>query len=364
MQAYANPSQQRQGAIQKYKEHGGKVAAVLPIHYPRALLRAFDILPVEVWGPPRVKKHSSAAHLQPYICSVAHNALSFLLSRGLEPVDIILVPHTCDTLQGLGSLLLDFIQPRQPVLTLYMPRKNDKDGMDFLAKEIEWLYLQLEKFTSCSPSQAQLMECIYREEAADRVLGELHAQRRYLDLWSLSFYQLVRSREYLPAEEFEAIAKAALLVAQREPQQQGTPILLSGIVPEPMTILQAIDQAGGYVGGDDLACCGRRVYSPGTSEEPFTRMAESLLYAPSDPTRGSPIQQRYDLLLQQARQTGARGILFYEVKFCEPELFDLPSLRKKLLEAGIRSMVVEMDLNDSLSLQNLTRLEAFLETIR
>ena len=363
MQALANPSLQRQDAIQKHRERGGKVAAVLPIHYPRALLRAFDILPVEVWGPPQVKNRASAVHLQPYICSIAHNALSFLLSGGLERVDYILVPHTCDTLQGLGSLLLDLIQPRQPVLTLYIPRKNDKDGLDFLAKEIESLYLQLEKFTGYSPSQADLMECIYREESADRALGDLHAQRKYLDIGSLSFYQLARAREYLPAEEFEAIARAALLAVKREPLQ-GTPILLSGIVPEPMSILQAIDQAGGYIAGDDLACCGRRVYSPGTSDEPFTRMAESLLYAPADPTRGSPIQERYDQLLQLARQTGARGILFYEVKFCEPELFDLPSLRKKLLEAGIRSIVVEMDLNDNLSLQNMTRLEAFLETIR
>lgn len=364
MQAFANPSLQRQDAIQKHKKHGGKVAAVLPIHYPRALLRAFDVLPVELWGPPRVKNRSSAAHLQPYICSVAHNALSFHLSNGLKPVDIILVPHTCDTLQGLGSLLLDFIQPTQPVLTLYMPRKNDKDGLDFLAKEIESLYLQLEKYTGCAPSQADLMECIYREEAADQALGELHAQRRYLDLGSLSFYQLARSREYLAAEEFESAVRFVVIQAQGEPQQKGTPIIFSGIVPEPMTILQTIDQAGGYVAGDDLACCGRRIYSPGTSKDPFTRMAESLLFAPADPTRGSPIQERYDRLMQLAHQTGTRGILFYEVKFCEPELFDLPCLRKKLLEAGIRSMVIEMDLNENLSLQNLTRLEAFLETIR
>jgi hypothetical protein len=39
---------QRKKVINEIKKQGGLVAAVLPIHYPRALLRAFDIYPVEV----------------------------------------------------------------------------------------------------------------------------------------------------------------------------------------------------------------------------------------------------------------------------------------------------------------------------
>ncbi|HEY77039.1 MAG TPA: 2-hydroxyacyl-CoA dehydratase, partial [Thermoflexia bacterium] len=96
----------RTETIRKFKEAGGKVAAVLPIHYPRSLLRAFGLLPVEVWGPPRVDISHAAAHLQPYVCSIALNALSFLLIGGLDVVDCIIVPHACDALQGLGSLLL------------------------------------------------------------------------------------------------------------------------------------------------------------------------------------------------------------------------------------------------------------------
>ncbi len=43
----------RTSVIKDIKNRGGSVAAVLPIHYPRALLRAFDIYPIEVWGPPK-----------------------------------------------------------------------------------------------------------------------------------------------------------------------------------------------------------------------------------------------------------------------------------------------------------------------
>jgi len=141
------------------------------------------------------------------------------------------------------------------------------------------------------------------------------------------------------------------------------PILLSGIVPEPMDLLQAMDELGASVVADDLACCGRRLYAAGTSRDPFVRMAESLLGGPPDSTRGSPIQARLDHLLDLARSIGARGVVFYDVKFCEPELFDLPELRRGLRDAGLPSIAVEVDLNDPVSHQARTRLEAFLEMI-
>jgi benzoyl-CoA reductase/2-hydroxyglutaryl-CoA dehydratase subunit BcrC/BadD/HgdB len=55
--------------------------------------------------------------------------------------------------------------------------------------------------------------------------------------------------------------------------------------------------------------------------------------------------------------------MFYHVKFCEPELFYLPALRKGLREVGLPSTLIEVDLNDALSQQVLTRLQAFLELI-
>ena len=112
----------RSEVIRSHKQRGATVAAVLPIHYPRALLRAFDVFPVEVWGPPVVDASYKTTHLQSYVCSIVQNALSFLQAGGLDPVDLIVVPHACDTLQGLGSILIDFVVPRQPVLPIYFPR--------------------------------------------------------------------------------------------------------------------------------------------------------------------------------------------------------------------------------------------------
>jgi benzoyl-CoA reductase/2-hydroxyglutaryl-CoA dehydratase subunit BcrC/BadD/HgdB len=353
----------RLSVIDAHHQQGGLAAAVLPIHYPRALWRAFGVLPVEVWGPPGADPNPAAAHLQSYLCPIVQHALGFLLAGGLDIVDMIVVPHACDSLQGLGSVLLDFIAPQQPVIPLYLPRGRRESDVDFLVDELRAVYRRLQEITGRSPSDEVLLACAQREEQADGVLAELHRRRRELPLLDRDFYRLVRSREYLPAEDFSELAQGILEHAAQVPQAGArVPLLLSGIVPEPMSLLDEISDMGGVVAADDLACCGRRLYSPGASNEPLRRMAESMVHAPPDPTRGNPIQERVEHLSGLIRASGARGVIFYDVKFCEPEMFDIPDLSRALKEAGIPALAVETDLGRSQ--QVLTRLQAFVEMIR
>jgi len=387
----------RSEIIHTHKARGGRVAAVLPIHYPRALFRAFDVLPVEVWGPPRIDATQGTAHLQPYVCSIVRNALAFLLNGGLDVADIIVVPHTCDSLQGFASILIDFITPSviasaegakqspssdaeiasspnasrllaMTLLPIYLPRDQRPSDVEFLANEFRSLFQMLSQATARTPSNDELMQSIEREERADDLLAELHRRRNELAMTQLELYRLIRSREYLPAETFIGIVGATL--GGRPTQgnhvglpQRKIPLILSGIVPEPMSIFDSIAEMGGVVVADDLACCGRRLYAHGTSNDPFVRMAERIVNATPDSTRGSAIQARCDHLLQMAKTSGAKGIVFYDVKFCEPELFYLPTLREGLQQANIPSVVIEFDLNDAFSQQTRTRLEAFIEML-
>ena len=351
----------RKEVIKDIKNQGGLVAAVLPIHYSRALLRAFAIYPVEVWGPPKVDVSLGGAHLQPYVCSIVHNALSFLKMGGLNAADLILIPHTCDSLQGLASILMDLIKPEQAIIPLYLPRGQREEDVTFLADELRSLYTRFSDFTGKHPTSEDLLTAIKREEMSDLLLTKLYKTRQQSGLSNIDFYRLVRSREYLPAEHFSALAEKALQAAA-EPLQ-GIPIILSGILPEPMEVLNMIDEITGQVVGDDLACCGRRLYKPGTSSEPFRRMAERIIYAPPDPTRGNTIEERVKYLTEMAQNSGAKGIIFYEVKFCEPELFDLPNLRSCLKEEGLASIIIEVDINNPLPHQVATRIGAFLELL-
>ncbi len=355
------PLPTRKEIIEKFRAQGGRVAAVLPIRYPRELLRAFDLLPVEVWGPPNADVSLGGSHLQSYTCAIVRNAVSFLLSGGLDSTDVILVPHACDSLQGMGSVLLDFVKPRQKVLTLYHPRGTRKVDFDFLVQELKRLYRELAEWSGKSPSSEELLAAAGWEEAADAALAKLYEDRWLLNLSDREFYTLVRSREFLPAEEF--IEKIAGLPRFDRNPPRGVPILLSGIVPEPMELFDEIQAMSGRVVADDLASGTRRLYRQGQSDEPFSRMAERLFSAPPAPTRGSPIAERVRHLKDLISQSEARGVLIYDPKFCEPELFDIPLIRKELEAEGILVNYVEFEMGELLSQQSLTRIEAFLEML-
>jgi len=92
-------------------------------------------------------------------------------------------------------------------------------------------------------------------------------------------------------------------------------------------------------------------------------MAERLLDAPPDSTRGTPISERVRNLVARVAEVGARGVLIYGVKFCEPELFDLPAIRAGLQAQGVPVLDVEVELTRTLPAQVATRIEAFLEML-
>lgn len=349
----------RRESMARHRAAGGRVAAVLPVHAPRPLLRAHGYLPVEVWGPPGADPDRAGAHLPPWVCSVARLALAFLRSDPPPPVDLVVVPHTCDAFQGLGSLLRDLLPPGVPVLTPYVPRHAGAGAAHYLAAELQDLDAALAATSGHRPDPDEILAHVLAEEAADRALADLLAARPDLALDDPTFYRLARSREYLPAEAFAAGLIEAL--AAPPAPAPGIPLLLSGIVPEPRALLEVLHRAGGRVVADDLAAVGRRAGPPGTGDDPFLRMAERLLAAAPDSTRGSDLHQRTAHLRDLCRRTGVRGAVFLPVRSCSPELLHLPLVRRALEDDGIRTLALEVDLTTPLPEQSVTRLEAFLE---
>lgn len=356
-------SEMREEAIRAHKKSGGRVAAVWPILAPRALFEAHGVLPVEVWGPPRVDTSHADAHLQAYTCDVVRKGLSFLLSGGLEAVDMVVVPHGCDSLQGLGSILPDFTGDL-PVLTFYHPRRIDGHAVDYLTAELTRLHERLMGITGIAVSDERLLEEIGRDEAAGRGAQKFFEDRLSLPHSNRELYEVVRCREFLPGRTFAQFLEAEEKRRMTNKRSAGIRLVLSGVLPEPMCLLDALDELGGLIVGDDTIAVGRRFLAEGASTAPLKKIAEQMVGAPADSSRGSSIDARRDHLLALVNRTGAAGVVFHQLKFCEPEQFYLPALKRGLEKSGIPFVVIEHELSDELSGQAATRIEAFMETLR
>ena len=93
-------------ATQK-SQRGRKLMACLPIFYPKPILTAMNICVAEVWGPPGQSRDAEMGRIQTYVCPIVRNALAFLAGGGAQLVDGLLFPHTCDSIQGLATVLPD-----------------------------------------------------------------------------------------------------------------------------------------------------------------------------------------------------------------------------------------------------------------
>ena len=350
----------RKDIIKQAKEKGDKIAAVMPIHYPRALLRAYGFQPIELWGPPHVDHMGGVQHFPEYTCDIVHKSTYFLNSDEAKDVACTLIPHTCDSLQGMASVINDFIKPQSPILTLYHPRGRRKSDFLFMEKELKSLSAKLETVSGKSPSDSELLEHIRLENEAITVFEKVAMSREQYSLTDREFYTLLRSREYLPAETFIELAQK---IPAGKPDLKGPGIMLSGIVPEPMALFDHINRFGAHVICDDLACCSRRIYQPCWGDDPISILANQMLSMPPDTTISTPFAERFAYLKKRVNEKGAQGMLVYNIKFCEPELFYMPLLEKAMKDISKPFLFIETELSDELSHQILNRINAFVEVL-
>jgi benzoyl-CoA reductase/2-hydroxyglutaryl-CoA dehydratase subunit BcrC/BadD/HgdB len=356
----------RKAYIREQQSRGRTVVAVLPVHYPKEILTAAGVLAVEMWGPPGPPRHPSAGRLQTYVCAVGRNALAFLAGGHADLVDAVLFPHTCDTIQGLATLLPDLGGWSKPVLRFQHPKGDDRESARrYLRAELERFAGEVGRLAGAPLTAEALSRAVALHAEVDRARAALLARRASLDLSDRALYDLLRRGEFLWPEDHLVELRRAQARLGPSPVQRGLPLLVTGYVPEPMSLLDCLAEVGAFIAADDWAATGRR--APPRPEplpgDPFQALVEKAFAGAPCTTRGASRARRLAHLDALRERSGALGVLAHVPKFCEPELFDLPALRRHLGERDVPLLVLETELEAELPAQARTRLEAFAEMV-
>jgi len=354
----------RRQYIEDQKRQGRTAVAVLPVHYPKPLLTAMNVLAVELWGPPGSPRGADAGRIQTYVCALVRNALAFLASGGADVADAVLFPHTCDSIQGLATVAPDVAGWSGPTLR-YIHHKGDPrpSSRAFVRRELERFAAALAQLTGTDLDPARLRWAVDLHRKIDEARLELLRSRRRLPLDDGELYRLLRRGELLWPEEHLAELEEAHEKLQHAPVHEGVPVMITGYVPEPMSLLDALGEAGGLVVADDYAAIGRRLPldRPELPEDGLDALAELAFAGPPCPTRGEKQSSRMQHLERLYQSSGAAGLIIHVVKFCEPELFDIPAIRKQFADRPV--LTLESELEAELSGQTITRIEAFVEMV-
>ena len=356
----------RQQQLDAQRERGLPTLAVLPIHYPRELLEALDILGLELWGPPGPLPDGPSERIQTYVCSLVRNAMSFIDAGGVDGVDGLLFPTTCDAMMGLASLVPDLADWEGRVFHMHLARTADPEvGARFYQAEIGRLAAELAAAFDRPLQDGKLAEAIATRRRIEAVQAELRRHVRELPLGERELMELLRSDGWQRADDHLARLEAALERRGEGARREGPGVLVSGIVPEPMAVLDVLDGAGAVVVADDYASSGRRLtqLAADVDAPPRELAARRMAGRPPCSTLGVHMRPRADHLVRMARGTGARGVILHIVRFCEPELFDIPALSDRMEEEGIPLLVIDTEVERELPGPVRTRLEAFVEML-
>ena len=350
------------------KRTGGPVIGTLCSYAPEELILAAGALGMRVLGSGAAISRADA-HLQAYSCSLVRGALEDALAGRLDFIDGMVFPHTCDSIQRLSDIWRMNAGTGFHV-DVVLPVKLDTDSArDYLTAVLQDCRRDLEQALSIAISDADLKRAVLIVNNIREKMAALYALRRdYPGLMPGSdLHAVVRAAMVMDRSDFlEAVTG---LVADLEKQaaaaaRSGKRLLLSGGVCNLPDVYGLIERAGGAVVWDDL-CTGARSLTGTIDTDGDLVAAIARRYARRAicPAKHRGITARGDELVAMAREVKAQGVIFFYLKFCDPHAFDYPYLKKMLDEAGIPSLLMELE-DQALSEGQLkTRCEAFIEML-
>lgn len=353
--------------IRSHRDRLGRpVIGVLPAYFPLELIHAAGGYPVQLWGA-GVAIDRAEAYLQPYCCSVARSVLELEMRGGATVIQAYVFTSLCDTLINLRELYRRLFD--KPVLGLSFPVSPTAESRRaFLADAAETIIKGLEAVTGRRVSPDALRESAGQFGRIRSLQRELYRLRRKRPgaVKNADFHAVLKAGFFLPVDEYGRLLENLLvgLASIEAPAGRRPRVVLSGMVFDPLEAQRLFDEIGADVVDDDFAS-GWRTVSKATLavDDPVEGIAERVFGGAPCCCIHHPQKDRHDYLVKKVRDADADGVVFWYVKFCEPDAFDRPQLLARLKQEGIPATVVEMDLSMKSAESLRTRIEAFCEMI-
>ena len=359
--------------LKKLKADGKKIVGCFPLYPPVELFFAMDLVPVVLWGLRGNVTDTSESdkHLQAYTCSVVRHLTEFVLTKGHDLLDGIFMYNACDTLRNLPEILekgSEKLGGPLPLIKVHIPMvlPDQTDASGYFKNEINQLINSLESQFDVSFSTDKFVKAVQKVKHIRNLMT--HAEKKVVagKLSFLNFSQSIHECWFSTIDEQVRILES-MIARETDYKLPGnglmTGVILSGILPPPASVINDIESAGLRVVGNDIASLGRTYASaPAVSEDPESYYLDFYYQHYPCPTLLYTGDRRILSLPGMVKDTGARGVIFVGEKFCEYEYFEFPHLEKKLHEMGVKTLEIEISIEDDEHTSGQrSRIEAFAE---
>jgi benzoyl-CoA reductase/2-hydroxyglutaryl-CoA dehydratase subunit BcrC/BadD/HgdB len=306
--------------------------------------------------------------LQAYSCSLVRGVLEDALRGRLTFVDGVVFPHTCDSIQRLSDIWRMNV-PSGFHLDAVLPVKlNTDSAREYLRDVTVRFHRELAQRLGAVISDDALRKAIALYNRLREGLRALYRLRcdHPGALSSRALHTVTRAAMVMDRAHFVQSLDAlyAEAAARRIGASKPKRLVLSGGLCSMPDVYGVIEAAGAAVVWDDL-CTGARYFDGpiDPAKAPLEGIADRYAERVVCPAKHMNLDQRGAHLLRLVQETRADGVIFVFLKFCDPHAFDYPYMRNMLDQAGIPSLLCELEEAQLGEGQLQTRCEAFVEML-
>lgn len=343
------------------KETGKEVIGVMPVYAPEEIIHAAGCLPIGLWGGKK-EVSRTRAYLPPFACSIMQTVMELQIEGTYDILKAVLFSVPCDTLKCLSQKW----KGKSPVIVFTHPQNRIIDAANaYLVKEYEWVKAELERILGRTISVDDIKESvkIYNENRKTmREFVRIAAQYPQI-IDPIVRHNIMKSRWFIRKEKHTSYMKELIAELKKEAivPWDGKKVILTGIMVEPVELLEIFKDEKFAVVADDLAQESRQFRGdvPEEEEDVLYNMAKWWQNLEGCSLATDVQKVRGQMLINMYEKSKADAVIVCMMKFCDPEEFDYPVYHREFNEKGIKNISIEIDLEISSFEQIRTRLQTF-----
>lgn len=352
----ANPKAQKE----RYLSEGKKLVLV-SYYTPEEIIHSMGAVPFGVWGGD-FPLSESKKYFPAFLCSIVQSITELGMRGAYEGASAIVFPSLCDSLKVVGENWKVAVPSIRFIPMTYPQNRKPDFGHDFTKAGYERVIRDLTEATGLAFSEEKLAESnrIYNEH--NRVMREIvPLLAEHPEVTAQQRSDIFKSAWFLLKEEHTAMVRELMeSLAKDTPGAPKKRIMTSGILADAPGLLSIFDQNGLSIVTDDLAAESRnyRVDIP-LNGPPLDGLVSKFCSMDDDTLLYDPDKHRVERIISDAKTAKADGIIVLMTKFCDPEEFDYPLIKKAAEAAGIPCLNIEVDRQMSDFAQAATAIETF-----
>lgn len=349
--------------LEWYLSSGKKVVAVAPPFVPQELIHSMSMVPMGVWGG-NATLEKSKKYFPAFNCSIVQSILELGMRGDYDGVSALVIPSLCDTLKCLGQNWKYAVKDIPFIPMTWPNNRFDDAGKEFAKAGFRRVAKDLSQITGAQYNEESLKASIRIYNEHNSVMRKLASVLAKHPLPPRDRCAVYKSAWYMTKEEHTALVRQLLAELSELPPAKGIPVYASGYLADADGLLKAFEKHGIVIVGDNVTAESVQYQTDAPEDmDGLDSLAEKWAKTHGCSALYDPGKRHAAEVADGATSCGARGVIFLQVKFCDPDEFDYVEIKRACEKSGMPLIQIETDRQMTDYAQAETALEAFSEVL-